>query len=265
MLTNGKKSNCNDKCFKDNIIIDKNTKECLESNNSNFIEEKTEDICKIDSNLNSDIISNFRKALINKCYSTIDNYEDFTLKKNNFIYTITSTENQKNNKNSNNTTINLGECENKLKEKFNISKNNSLYLLKVDAYFDYLNFPKIEYEVYHKFSQNGLLEKLDLSVCKNIKIEIEIPINITINELDKYNMSSDLYNDICYTFTSESGTDKPLKDRQNEFINNNMSVCEENCDFYEYDNFAKRVKCSCFTKINFPLISQIKFDKKKLI
>ena len=265
LLTNGKKSNCNDKCFKDNIIIDKNTKECLESNNSNFIEEKTEDICKIDSNLNSDIISNFRKALINKCYFTIDNYEDFTLKKNNFIYTITSTENQKNNKNSNNTTINLGECENKLKEKFNISKNSSLYLLKVDAYFDYLNFPKIEYEVYYKFSQNGLLEKLDLSVCKNIKIEIEIPINITINELDKYNMSSDLYNDICYTFTSESGTDKPLKDRQNEFINNNMSVCEENCDFYEYDNFAKRAKCSCFTKINFPLISQIKFDKKKLL
>ena len=75
-------------------------------------------------------------------------------------------------------------------------------------------------------------------------------------------MSSDLYNDICYIFTSENGTDKPLKDRQNEFINNNMSVCEENCDFYEYDNFAKRAKCSCFTKINFPLISQIKFDKK---
>ena len=85
-----------------------------------------------------------------------------------------------------------------------------------------------------------------------------------LNQLDLYNMSSDLYNDICYTLTSENGTDKPLKDRQNEFIKNNMSICEEDCDFTQYDNETKKATCSCFTKVTLPLISEIKVDKQKL-
>ena len=40
---------------------------------------------------------------------------------------------------------------------------------------------------------------------------------------------------MCSTTTSESGTDISLKDRKNEFINNNMSLCEENCDLIEYN------------------------------
>ena len=46
---------------------------------------------------------------------------------------------------------------------------------------------------------------------------------------------------------------------------NNLSICEENCDFGEYNYITKKVKCSCFTKINLPLISEIKIDKEKLI
>ena len=66
-------------------------------------------------------------------------------------------------------------------------------------------------------------------------------------------------------FKSENGTDKPLKDRQNVFIKNNMSICEEDCDFTKYDNETKKAICSCFTKVTLPLISEIKDDKIKLL
>ena len=140
--------------------------------------------------------------------------------------------------------------------------NESLYILKIDILVEYIK--KIEYEVYYNFSSNKLT-KLNLTVCKGIKIDILIPKDIPINEIDKYNKSSGFYNDICYTYTSEFDTDESLKDRRNDYNNNNLSICEEGCDFTEYNSVTKKVKCSCFTKITLPLISEIKLDKQKLI
>ena len=193
--------------------------------------------------------------------SQVDNGTDYVYTEGKTSYTITSTKNQNNNKNNNVTIIDLGDCEIKLKEKYNISLNDSLYIFKIDILFNIL---KIEYEVYYPFSINNLT-KLDLSVCKDTKIDISIPVDIPINDINKYNKSSDLYNDICYSLTSDSGTDIPLKDRQSEFINNNLSICEEDCTFSSYDSITKKAICSCYTKIKMPLISNIKVDKNKLI
>ena len=194
--------------------------------------------------------------------TSIDNGNDIQISFDKINYTLTTTSNQKSNENLNVSTIDLGECEIKLKEKYNISQNDDLYIIKIDALVD--NIHKIEYDVYYQFSLNNLT-KLNLSICKDVKIDLFIPAEISLNEIDKYNKSSDLYNDICYTLTSESGTDKPIKDRQNEFVNNNMSICEEDCDFADYDNKRKKALCSCYTKIKIPLISEIKVDKKKLL
>ena len=65
-----------------------------------------------------------------------------------------------------------------------------------------------------------------------------------INEhLDKFNSSSGYYNDICYTTTSEDGTDILLKDRQKEFIEKDYVVCQEDCDFSQYDYETFVAKC----------------------
>ena len=102
-------------------------------------------------------------------------------------------------------TIDLGECENKIKEEYNIPKNKSLYILKIDVKQDGLKIPKIEYEVYYPLFGKSLI-KLNLTSCKNSKIELSIPVTFT-ESLDKINSSSEYYNDICYTSTSENGTD----------------------------------------------------------
>ena len=87
--------------------------------------------------------------------------------------------------------------------------------------------PIINYEIYFPFNEN-YLTKLDLNFCKNEKIEVSIPVSIE-KDIDKYNSSSDYYNDICSITTSKSGTDISLKDRRKEYIDNNMTLCEENC------------------------------------
>ena len=74
-------------------------------------------------------------------------------------------------------------------------------------------------------------------------------------DIDKYNSSSDYYNDICSTTTSKSGTDISLKDRRKEYIDNNMTLCEENCKLIDYDYETEKAKCSCDIKINIPFLS----------
>ena len=104
-----------------------------------------------------------------------------------------------------------------------------------------MNTLKVEYDVYAKLFGTNLIN-LNLTVCRANKISISIPIVIN-DDLDKYNSSSGYYNDICYTTTSDDGTDILLKDRQNEFINKDKVVCQEGCDFSEYDYDTLVAKC----------------------
>ena len=196
------------------------------------------------------------------------NGKDLTFNNGKVKYTITSTNNQKNNFDKRNTTaINLGYCGNELKEKYKglIPKDEeNFYLLKIDIPLEGMKIPKIEYEVYYPLYNQGLV-KLDLFVCKDTEMLISIPINISNDKLEKHNASSGLYNDICYTLTSESGTDKSLEDRKKDFIDNNLTVCEEDCKFVDYNNETKKAICSCLVKIKLPIIDEVKIDTKLLI
>ena len=125
-----------------------------------------------------------------------------------------------------------------------------------------MKIPKIEYEVYYPLNDNNLV-KLNLSICKNTNIEISIPVYID-DDIDKYNQSSPYYNDICSKTASKFGTDICIKDRQNEFIDNNMVLCEENCNLIDYDKNTQKAKCSCKIKLSLPLIEDVEIDKNQL-
>ena len=258
------KNKCIDDCNNDNIYIFEIDNKCYSKNINDINESTPKEIDDLEDLESPDEILDFlrNKFLLGFNTSDIDNGNDFIYSREKNTYAITTPQNQKNNKNNNLTTIDFDMCENELKKEYNVTKNNSLYLLKIDYFIH--NIFKVEYEVYYKLATNNFT-KMNLSVCKDIIVDISIPIDIPLNEIDKHNSSSDLYNDICSTLTSESGTDIILKDRQNEFVNNNLSICEENCNFTEYNNNTKKAICSCFTKVNLPLISDIKFDKQKLL
>ena len=179
--------------------------------------------------------------------------QDLIVENNDIIFQITTTENQKNNNYSNISNINLGLCEDRLKTIYGIDKNLSLIILKIDYFMTGLLIPVIGYEIYHPINKS----QLDLKYCEDILVKINIPVSINEDSLYKYDPNSEYYNDECYSYTTENGTDIILNDRQNEFINNNLSLCEENCSYNGYYTDTKKALCECHTKLKINSISEV--------
>ena len=214
------------------------------------INNKTESIQNIINNI-------FKEINITE----IDNGIDKKIIEKDLIFVFTSTFNQKQNEDDNNITINLGQCENRLKNEYNISENDSLYILEIISEEIGMKIPKVDYEVYYPLYNNNLT-KLNLTSCLDTKIEISIAVKLD-TDLYKHNASSDYYNDICSIATSVSGTDISLKDRRNEFVYNNMTLCEENCKLIDYNYTKEKAKCSCDVKLSPSKNNDInKFNKK---
>ena len=193
----------------------------------------------------------------------LDNGQDEIITTDKMIVTFTTSQNQKNNINNNMTAIDLGECETLLKNEYNISSNETLYMKKIDIVQDGMKIPKVEYDVYCKLFGTNLI-KLNLTVCSKSKILIFMPFEIK-DELYKYNSSSEYYNDICNTTTSEDGIDISLKDRKKEFIDNNNFICQEDCDFSEYNKETSKAACSCKVKESSQSFANMNINKARLL
>ena len=218
---------------------------------------------------NNKILMNIEKDLLDgSLYDLIYNNNskdknDLLIKGEGVIFQITSSENQKNNNYYNLSVIKLGKCEVLLKQKYNISDNGSLLILKIEYYEEGLLIPIIEYEVYNPYSNKNL----ELDVCQDnlVRVGIEIPVSIDEENIFKYNSSSEYYNDLCFPYTTDKGTDIILSDRKNEFVNNYYSLCEKNCEYNGYDINTKKALCECQVKTKMNFFSNINFDEDKLL
>ena len=260
---------CEAKCPKELPYEVISSQECVEK--CSVIDIGNE-ICKInyisndenDKEVEDKAIENIQEELTdNFDTSSIDNGTNIVIKQKDSTITITTTDNQKNENSNNATTINLGECENKIKAAYNIPSDKPLYILKIEVKQNGLKIPKTEYEVYYPLFGESLI-KLNLTACENLKIDLSIPVKLS-DDIKKMNSSSEYYNDICYTYTSEDGTDMSLSDRQKQFVNNNLTLCEENCDFTDYDYSLEKAVCSCKVKTNSTFkIGDVVIDTNKL-
>ena len=104
-----------------------------------------------------------------------------------------------------------------------------------------------------------------MSVCKNENINIYISANIDKNNLFKYNLSSHYCSSLCFQYITIYKTDIILHDRREDCINNTSSLCEDNCEFIEYNSIRKLAKCDCKIKINTKYSSEFVINKDKLI
>ena len=224
--------------------------------NSDELNTLTKD--EIKNSIKNDIINHKLDTLLSNL--TGGKKEDLYIKEGNVLYQITTTYNQNNKSYSNTSTINLGACEDTLKGIYNISKNQSLIIFKIDYYMEGLLIPLIGYELYDPVNKT----KLNLSYCDKSLINYNIPVTIDENELYKYDPDSDYYNDECYAYTTEDGTDILINDRQDEFIDNNMSLCENICDYIGYDQENKKALCQCGIKYNEFIISELNNEQNLL-
>ena len=183
-------------CPKEYPKLNVDKKECNKNSINNIIEETlTNGISEINKNSKEEEIKYYDNLLQiieegfteNYDTSTIDKGQDEVIETDKMTVTFTTSQNQKNNINNNVTTIDLGECETILRNEYNISSNETLYMKKIDIVQEGMKASKVEYDVYCKLFGTNLI-KLNLTVCNNSKISIYVPFIITDN-LDKYNSS----------------------------------------------------------------------------
>ena len=240
-----KKRKCIDNCNKDDTYIYEYNNICYDKQLSffNVTDEKDKDIYSFRELINnSDIIENI-----------IESKQDVVKNEINVTYQITTSENQKNNNNNNISKINLGKCENILRDIYDINYTLPLIIFKIDYFPPNTLIPLVGYEIYHPKNKS----KLNLSYCKDELIKLNIPAFIDENELFKYEPDSDFYNDGCFSYTTTNGTDIILIDRKKEFNEKNLSLCENGCDYLEYNKENKQSSCECIIKNKMELISQI--------
>ena len=196
--------------------------------------------------------------------------ENTIIQTENVAFQISKFEDQKDSINPNISSIDLGKCESILKTQYNLSDKDSLIVVKTDIKNADLTTTYVQYEIYDP----NTLEKLDLKYCNDVKITVNIPVNLNDDTISLYDSLSesgynlfdcedDFYNDICSTYTSENGTDMTLEDRKKEIysISGNITMCQTGCIFESYNKTTKKAKCDCdaqnestetnVTKINF--------------
>ena len=202
----------------------------------------------------------------------ISNEDGHVIKgKDNFFYHITTSENELNNANKKNndtnrlSRIDLGECENKLRDHYKLNKNISLLILKYEKVANISSERQLQYEIYESLNKT----KLNLSVCSDVQVDIYVPVILSEEKQNLYNELQDLgydlfdienvfYQDICTPYKSANGTDVLLSDRVEYYYNNDETQCQPNCEFTGYSFDTLDIKCQC-NIIN----TEIKVDNEK--
>ena len=254
---------CYDECPPGTEIINGNdrcSKVNDEMNISSIISIVKNDIINKDN-----IIKNFQDDIINHrldelLFNITVSKKDFHIIEDNVIYQITTSENQKNNENRNISTIDLGKCETILKDKYNIASNLTLIIFKIDYQTPELLIPIIGYEVYHPINKS----KLNLSHCEENLIKLNLPAKIDESKLFIHDPNSSYYTDYCFSYTTEDGTDILLFDRQQEYNTKNLSLCQKECNYLNYNFSQKKSVCQCIIKNKLDLISEIIDEPDKL-
>ena len=256
-ISKEKNNYCEIKCPKDSPYEIIATQQCVKNCTFSQIANK---LCKLNfksDNKNEEneaqeqLVENVKEEITNNIDVSEIEKEDITIEEKDITITIAKNDNQKNeiSRKTNTTSIDLGECEKRIKNKYNISDNASLYILKMDVKQDGYKIPKIQYEVYYPLNEESKLSQLNLSLCEDININIYLPLKID-GSLALYDPNSEFYNDICTTF-EENGKDLTLSARKKYFINHKLTLCEENCELVSYNKTIEKANCSCKTKTDF--------------
>ena len=215
------------------------------------------------------------KDIYNELISRIIPKVNKEIETQNVIVQLSTLEELKNNNYPNASSIDLGECEQRLMEQEGLFNEKYLIIFKIDIKSPDLSSTYVQYEIYNLVT----LELISLEVCKDIPISVSVPVNLDESIKSNYyslsqsgynlfDLSDSFYNDICSTYTTENGTDLTLIDRKNLIYDTsgNVSMCQDGCTFQSYNLTTKKANCDCAVQISETEtdVSKIKFDKNEL-
>ena len=174
--------------------------------------------------------------------------------------------------NNNLSIIYLNQCEDILKQEYNIDDIGLLLIFKQENKTDKSSEKNVKFKLYE--SCNG--PELNLSICGENKINIYTKIKLSENSKYLYEQLKDLgynmfdindrfYQDICSKYTTKDNTDIILSDRINYIYNNDDIKCQSNCEYYKYYVVEEYIYCTCdVNSIKTNNNDVVKLDKNKV-
>ena len=187
--------------------------------------------------------------------------------KNGYSFQVTTSGNELDALNAqNNVVITLDECEEKLRQANQITGNLPLIIFKVYKESSLSKDKDVQFEVYDPYTY----KKLNLSVCKNIDMHIQVNLtqdnqiykDIVNQGYDPFDINDKFYREICTQYDSENGTDVLLDAREEYYYSPivNETSCQENCHYSSYSLDTKYLTCECETNND----GIVTFDEKHL-
>ena len=222
------------------------------------LDDDLNDNCNFLNDLNNSDISNIIEDNINLIYSSNKGKSQVIQGEDNVIYQITSSANElkllegefENNQDI--SIIDLGQCENKLKEYYGLNESDSLIYLKQENKSAKSTEKNFQYEVFEPYN----FTKLNLSICEGDTINLYIKIDLSEETKEIYesmksmgynmfNIKDPFYHDICIPYTYKNNIDILLSDRIDYIYNNKDSQCQSNCQFSSYLKNSLYINCTC--------------------
>ena len=231
------------------------TKECIEK--CDFINLNAK-LCNPTNNPVS-INGTYKEIMNNLKYLNLEEKllkkkEKFSIFGNNISFIFSTTEIEKIDLYNiyNGSSIILNECEDILKTKYLISKENPIPILKIESSNRYSNNIEVFFEL---FNPKNLSEKLDLSLCSQNNIEIRIPLVVKQYKMDLILRARDLgynildlndtfYKDICSIFTYNN-SDFSLSERKTLLDLSDENLTMPGCNYSSFDTKTIRTIYLC--------------------
>ena len=158
--------------------------------------------------------------------------------------------------------VDIGNCNNDLKNYYNISNEENLIILNMESKNDESLKEENNNDKSFILGKNTQLEiydysgrKLNLSVCKeDIKVlkyigdvkqlDLYLANNFANKGIDVFNASDDFFNNICHPFDNPYNKDITINDRRND-IYQNATFCQDGCSYKGINYDLKAVNCIC--------------------
>ena len=156
--------------------------------------------------------------------------------------------------------IDLGNCTNVIKDYYNMTQNESFYVLNIESKRNKseenndnsFNLGKdVQIEIYDKSGN-----KLNLSICRQDIIimkyidDAEEFLNLNSAKsfskqgIDVFNPKDDFFNDICKDFSNTNGKDIIINDRRKD-IYQNATFCQNGCSYSGINYELMAANCNC--------------------
>ena len=262
-------------CQKTNLITHSKSYNCCDYYNNeaqcDYPLETTEIITNIEN------ITNITEQIEIIYNSVIQNLKDQAYKvvqTKNLVLQYSTVKEQLNNKSQMVSSVDLGKCEDLLREQEGLNETEEFLMVKMDIINTTINATYVQYEIFNPHDYS----KVSLEICKNVTIVITVPVILDNSSLslisdledsgyNAFDINDDFYNDICSTYTAQNGADMTLSARKNNIYDSvkEIYLCQDGCEFEEFDTETSKAVCSCNVQESQSVIdiSKISFNKTK--